>query len=276
MLISKFDLYKPEWLELVFDHRNKEYGAYDLRQHYAGNMVRAMGITFLGVAILFGGSVIFKTNPVAVNHQDRGLVVILSNTNLVKPPVVLPKKPVVPVAPAKPLPAVKTTVYVPFVVKPDPQAITPPDLTKLQGAIGPVITNGKDAGNNVLPNVNTDNGTAVQPVIDNSIHTTTGLDAMPEPDGGLNGWAKFLSKNLRFPAEAQDAQVSGRVILSFVIEKDGHLSNIIVERSAGYGFDEEAMRVLKLAKAWKPGMQNGQPVRVKYMIPINFQLADNN
>jgi protein TonB len=62
--------------------------------------------------------------------------------------------------------------------------------------------------------------------------------------------------------------------MSFVIEKDGSLSNIKVERGAGFGFDEEASRVLKLAKAWKPGMQNGQPVRVKYVIPMNFQLAD--
>jgi protein TonB len=59
-----------------------------------------------------------------------------------------------------------------------------------------------------------------------------------------------------------------------VIEKDGSLSNIVVEKGAGYGMDEEALRVLKLAKAWKPGIQNGQPVRVRYMIPINFQLSE--
>jgi protein TonB len=96
---------------------------------------------------------------------------------------------------------------------------------------------------------------------------------MPEPIGGEKAWAKFLNKNLRFPYEAQQAGVSGRVILSFIIEKDGSLSNIVIERGAGNGFDEEALRVLKLAKAWKPGMQNGLPVRVKYDIPINFQLS---
>jgi protein TonB len=64
------------------------------------------------------------------------------------------------------------------------------------------------------------------------------------------------------------------VFVSFVIEKNGTLSNFVVERPAGNGFDEEALRVLKLAKAWKPGMQSGQPVRVKYVIPINFQLSE--
>jgi protein TonB len=67
------------------------------------------------------------------------------------------------------------------------------------------------------------------------------------------------------------------VIVSFIIEKDGTLSNITVLRPAGNGFDEEALRVLKLAKAWKPGMQNGQPVRVRFMLPVNFQTnTDNN
>jgi protein TonB len=79
---------------------------------------------------------------------------------------------------------------------------------------------------------------------------------------------------LRYPPQAQEDGVGGRVYMSFIVEKDGTLSNINVERPAGHGFDEEAARVLKLAKAWKPGMQNGQAVRVKYIIPINFQIND--
>jgi protein TonB len=63
-------------------------------------------------------------------------------------------------------------------------------------------------------------------------------------------------------------------LVSFVIEKDGRLSDFSVEKGAGYGMDEEALRVLKLAKAWKPGMQNGQPVRVRYVIPLNFQINE--
>jgi len=97
---------------------------------------------------------------------------------------------------------------------------------------------------------------------------------MPAPIGGMDAWSKFLNKNLRFPYEAQQDGVSGKVFLSFIIEKDGHLSDISVVRAAGHGFDEEALRVLKLAKAWKPGIQNGQPVRVKYTIPINFQAPE--
>ncbi|MDB5131394.1 MAG: Gram-negative bacterial tonB protein [Mucilaginibacter sp.] len=266
MLTSKFDLYKTEWLDLVFENRNKNYGAYYLRQHYAGNMVKAMGITFFGVAALFGASIVFNTKQLRVMLPPQARSVIV-NLTPISPPVNPPKK----VDPPKSSAPVKTIQNLPPVVMPDGQAKTPPiENAKITGAIGQTTTTGTVTDPGIIE---TNTGTGTQPVVDESIHILPGLDVMPEPAGGESAWAKFLNKNLRFPLPAQDAGVSGKVILSFVIEKDGHLSNIVVERGAGYGFDEEAMRVLKLAKAWKPGMQNGQPVRVRYAIPINFQLS---
>ena len=97
---------------------------------------------------------------------------------------------------------------------------------------------------------------------------------MPEPDGGAAGWKKFLEKNLRYPSQANDAGKSGKVWVSFIVEKDGQISNVLVDKGAGYGMDEEALRVLKLSKKWKPGIQNGQPVRVKYTLPLNFVLTE--
>lgn len=273
MLISKFDLYKSEWLELVFDNRNKEYGAYYLRQHYAGNMIKAMIITFSFILLLFVASIIFKTNAVIQTHRDLRTVVTLTNPVFIKPPLATPKKPIAPSAPVKPITQVKTQQDLPFVVKPDVDAKNPIENEKLTGAIGPVTVNAPGTGVNVPPEAINGNGT--QPGPDESVHPSIGLDVMPEPIGGATAWAKFLNKNLRFPPVAQEDGVSGKVFLSFVIEKDGSLSNIVIEKGAGHGFDEEALRVLKLAKAWKPGMQNGQAVRVRYIIPINFQLADN-
>jgi protein TonB len=157
-----------------------------------------------------------------------------------------------------------------MVVKPDPIAANPPKNAELTGAIGAETTKGPVTGTNTAI-IETPPG---MPGPDESVHLPGGLDVMPEPVGGVSAWAKFLNKNLRFPSAAQEEGISGKVILSFIIEKDGHLSNITVDRPAGHGFNEEALRVLKLAKAWKPGMQNGQPVRVKYSIPINFQLSE--
>jgi protein TonB len=266
MLISKFDLYNVEWLDLVFENRNKNYGAYYLRQHYADNMIRAMGITFLSVAILFGASIVFRTEqaPAVLPPQPPSVLV---NLTPVSPPITPPKKVETPKSSA----AVKTTQNLPPVVTPDNQAKTPPvENAKITGAIGQTNTNGTVVDPGIIE---TNTGTGTQPAIDESVHPPVGLDVMPEPKGGESAWAKFLNKNLRYPIPAQENGISGKVILSFIIEKDGSLSNIVVQSPAGHGFDEEALRVLKLAKAWKPGMQNGQPVRVRYAIPINFQLS---
>jgi protein TonB len=272
MLISKFDLYKPEWLELVFDDRNKEYGAYELRQHYAKNMIVAMGITFFCISLLCGASIIFRAAP-----RDVVTPVSIDPTIKILPPPVAPIKhpdPPKPLRATPPTHPIATIKDPPPVVVDDQHAVKPIVNDKIQGAIGPVDIKGPAGPPSTLPDPNP--GTSAAPGPDETIHSIGGLDVMPEPVGGEKAWAKFLNKNLRFPYAAQEEGVSGRVILSFVIEKDGSLSNITIERQAGHGFDEEALRVLKIAKAWKPGMQNGQPVRVRYDIPINFQLSSDN
>jgi len=275
MLISKFDLYRTEWLDLVFENRNKSYGAYELRQHHGSNMVKAMGITFLTISVAFGASLLFSKQPQAIiPHDERVITVIQPPVTAIKPPEVT--------KPEKPLKAevekpVKMTQNLPPVVAPDPVAKDPVKIDELKGAIGPKTTDGPAGPVNIPPASATTSSGGTAPATDNVIHNIgDGIDVMPEPVGGAAAWAKFLQKNLRFPAVAQEEGESGRVIVSFVIEKDGSLSNIVVERPAGHGFDEEAMRVLKLAKAWKPGKQNGQPVRVRYMIPINFQLSNGD
>jgi len=151
--------------------------------------------------------------------------------------------------------------------------ITPVKMPDATSAIGPVTIDAKPGTGNAPVDIPNGDGPSAPaaPTVDNSVHNTFDLQSMPEPIGGEKAWSKFLSRNLRFPEEAQSAGASGRVIVGFIIEKDGTLSNITIERPAGNGFDEEAMRVLKMAKAWKPGIQNGQPVRVKFVIPINFQ-----
>jgi protein TonB len=274
MNFAKLNLYNAEWLDLVFDHRNKEYGAYDLRQHYGRNMTRAMVITFSGVAILVAASIIFKPKPAAVLRMIDVPIIdmkTIKQEKLIEKPKPAESKPVAPVKPAAP---VQTIQHLTPVIVPTDPPIEPHTTAELQqSAIGPVDSPGAPGASNVLNN-KPDGGDGKGNAPDVSIHNPEGLDVMPEPIGGAAAWAKFLQKNLRFPGVAQDQSVSGKVFLSFVIEKDGHLSNILVEKGAGYGFDEEALRVLKLAKAWKPGIQNGQPVRVKYTIPINFLLSE--
>jgi protein TonB len=274
MTFTKFNLYNAEWLDLVFDHRNKEYGAYNLRQHYGTNMVKAMGIAFGGIAVLVAASIIFRPQ---IDHTRMIDVVIPPTAKIVEPPPVKAelKKPEPAKPAAKPATPVSTTGFTKPVIVPNDPPVEPPVISEIKGAIGPETTTAPGNGTAINATENGGGGGTGVAQVDNGIHSTgESLEVMPEPVGGAAAWAKFLQKNLRFPGVAQEQGVSGRVFLSFIIEKDGHLSNIVVERGAGYGFDEEALRVLKLAKAWKPGVQNGQPVRVKYTIPINFQLSE--
>ncbi len=274
MNISKFDLYKSEWLELVFDDRNKEYGAYDLRKHYADNMLKAMGITFGTLLALGMTYAVLHTAPhqlPTIIHDPQTIITVT-----LRPPAEPPR----PIQHSVHPPAVhsSTIIYTTPVVAPDPVTTNPPTREQLtQVTIGPETVKGNGKGDNILKtDQGSGSGTTLAPAANIDPVDVSGLDVMPEPYGGAAAWAKFLQKNIHYPHQASEEGKQGRVWLSFIIEKDGHLSNIVVERGVGFGLDEEALRVLKLAPAWKPGKQNGAAVRVKYNIPVNFQIADND
>ncbi len=100
------------------------------------------------------------------------------------------------------------------------------------------------------------------------------VEVMPEFPGGMSQMATYLSENIKYPVEAKDKNISGRVFIEFVIEKDGSVSNVNVMRSVGGGCDDEAVRVVKAMPKWKPGLMKGKPVRVHYVLPINFKLEE--
>ena len=100
------------------------------------------------------------------------------------------------------------------------------------------------------------------------------IDIVPEFPEGLMAFNRFLGRNIHYPAIARENNTQGKVIISFIIEKDGTLSDIKVARGIGDGCDEEALRVMKLSPPWKPGIQNGNAVRVAYSIPISFTLSN--
>jgi len=108
------------------------------------------------------------------------------------------------------------------------------------------------------------------------IYDFVSIEKQPEFPGGIAKFYKYVGGNIKYPKTAQDNNVQGKVFLSFVVEKDGSLSDIQITRSLGSGTDEEAIRVLKESPKWNPGIKNGLAVRVKYHININFTLTDPN
>ena len=101
------------------------------------------------------------------------------------------------------------------------------------------------------------------------------VESMPEFPGGQQMMMKFIAENIKYPAEAHQRGLEGRAICQFTVEKDGRVTDGCIVRSTGHKLlDEEALRVISTMPAWKPGMQRGKPVRVKYTVPINFRLSE--
>jgi protein TonB len=108
----------------------------------------------------------------------------------------------------------------------------------------------------------------------NSNEIFTAVEIAPAFPGGLDKFGKFLHDHIRYPAVAKENNVTGRVFIQFVVEKDGSLTDLKILRDPGSGLGDEALRVLKSSPHWTPGIQNGKPVRVQYTVPVNFSLGD--
>jgi len=275
MLSSKLDLCKSEWLELVFDDRNTKYGAYDLRKNYAANLAKALGFTVLIFGCLFEGyNIYLQQKPVYKVVQVINDPQVISPPPTVKPPVTPPQHQIQP-------PADNTTIrFAPMVATEDPQTTNPPSITQLEEVpIGTTDHRGDDKNGeiNITPAPG-GGGIADKPDENvNDVKDMHAVEVMPQFPGGEAAWQKFLQKHLHYPPQAVDAGIGGKVFISFIVETDGHLSDITLVRSVGYGLDDEAIRVLKIAPNWTPGIQNGRKVRVRYMMPFNFQApTDNN
>lgn len=109
-----------------------------------------------------------------------------------------------------------------------------------------------------------------QPVNSNSVYDV--VEQMPSFPGGISGLRTYLNQNIRYPAEAQENCAQGRVVVSFVVGKDGHISDVTVLRSVDPSLDKEAIRVVRNMPRWTPGKQGGEPVRVRYNVPVSFRL----
>ena len=105
---------------------------------------------------------------------------------------------------------------------------------------------------------------------DDSVYNN--IEVMPEFPGGMDAMMKYLSENIKYPEQAKEKNTQGRVLVTFIVEKNGSISDVKVVKGIGNGCDEEAVRVISAMPKWKPGMQNGKKVRVSFAIPISFKL----
>ncbi|KLT64121.1 energy transducer TonB [Pedobacter sp. BMA] len=271
--MSKLDILRKEWLEVVFDGKNKSYGAYQLRKTNGSNTTRALIIGSVLFLVLFFSPKIYSLVKGSMEQEEEQ--VKAQEVILAPPPPVNPETP--PPPPVEPPPPKVDQVKMPPpIVKPDIEVRDePPTVEKLKEADPGQRDIKGDPTADIVINEPVGEGPkreAAVAVDDNQVYDFVSIEKQPEFPGGLPKFYKYLSGAIKYPPMAQENNVQGKVFLSFVVEKDGKLTDITVTRGLGSGTDEEAIRVLKASPRWNPGIQNGKPVRVKYNINVNFTL----
>jgi protein TonB len=274
MLGSKLDIFKKEWLDVVFEGRNQEYGAYDLRKTADSNTSKALLIgVSLFVLILSTPTILKYINGDAAGEQVERIIeteVILS-----EPPPVDEEAPPPPPPVEPPPPRVdQVRMPPPVVVKAEEvRDEEPPTVEELKTADPGPKTVAGDPNATIQIDVPVGEGPKDQEVTEadpNEIFNA--VQVSPVPEGGIEEFYKFLGRNYKYPAQARRQGVSGRVMVQFVVERDGSLTDITVVRDLGMGTGEEAIRVLQNSPKWSPGIQNGKPVRVRFTLPIALDL----
>lgn len=273
-------MYRTEWLNLVFKNRNQSYGAYELRSQSASNTLRALFIAAPLFILLFASPMIYKyLQPETTVDQARPDIPVTMAP--IQPPVELPK-PLEQIEQPKSEPIKEKIKMVklpsnPVVVN-KPVTVDPPTVDEMENAVvGPVTQTGKETSLTSLPAEGNGNGAGLGAGsgagTEETIYDGTSVEIYPEFEGGMKGWEKYLRRNLRYPYDAQEENKEGKVFISFVVEKDGSISNVTLIRGVHRSLDEEAARVIKRSPKWRPGIQNGRAVRVRYNMPISFALS---
>jgi periplasmic protein TonB len=258
------DFLFADYEDILFENRNKRYGAYLLRKLYPRHLNEAFFITLLLFILLFAMPMICNR----VNHSAVLVPVAIKPAEIFK--VYLPPPPasLKPVTKVSPLEKTDNPKLVP-IIKQDAEVKSVSPTTDNSVSIASV--QGTDIGTQLTT------GIISAPSIQETAKRATGAlswsTVMPAFPGGQNGLTKYLQNHLNYPSEAKENGIEGQVVIQFIVDEYGHISDIKILRDIGGGCADEAIRVIKGMPAWKPGEQNGQTVKVYYTLPISFQLS---
>lgn len=276
--MSKIDLISSDWVDLVFDGRNKAYGAYRLRKSTTKRNILAM----VAVVILLIVAFIILTVKNFVDEQRAKVAMtqVAELTNYKQPEKkaeVKQKK--VEVEPERVVERVKSSIKftAPVIkkdeeVKPDEELKTQDELMSTKTAIGTFDVKGNDDANGEILKAKEVIAEPEPPKHEEENKVFDIVEQQPLFPGGPAALMKYLSENTKYPVVAQENGVQGRVTVQFVVEKDGSISDVHVLRGVDPSLDKEAVRVVKSMPRWTPGKQNGITVRVNYRVPVLFRL----
>ena len=276
--MSKIDLISNEWTDLVFEGRNQAYGAYKLRKGTAKRNVWALLIVGLAAALLYLGLQLQKMAE-ANKKVENTQAVELAKLNTEKKEAKVEKKEIIKQEPEKVVEQVKSSVkFTAPIIKKDSEVkeedeIKLDEVQKSDKAVGAFTVEGNDEVGGAVLKAKEDIAAPEPPkhvVEETKIFTV--VEQMPMFPGGDAALMGYLSDNMNYPTVAAENGVQGRVVVGFVVERDGSITDVNVLRSVDPSLDREAMRVVKAMPKWTPGKQNGSAVRVKYQVPVTFRL----
>ena len=279
--MAQIDLISNEWSDMMFENRNKEYGAYVLRRQTGRRNV----ISMIAVLLLFAAVMVFMIAKNAYEayqkeHAVMDQVTELSALTQQKKKEAKVERKEIPVKQEQQQVVEKVKSSVKFTapvikkddeVKPEDELKSQDEIMNSKVAVGALNVVGNDENGEVLKAKEVIATEPVKPKEEeNKVFDV--VEQMPSYPGGMGALMQYLSSNIKYPVIAEENGIQGRVICTFVVERDGSITDVRIAKSVDPSLDKEAMRVVSSMPKWIPGKQNGSAVRVKYTLPVTFRL----
>ncbi|MBQ1796488.1 MAG: energy transducer TonB [Prevotella sp.] len=277
--MAKIDLISGSWTDLVFENRNQTYGAYVLRKGTGRrNVIAILSVILLAIACQIGLTLKNIADEAAARRAAMDQVTELSALEQKKEAKVERKEVVKQEQVQRVVEKVKSSVKftAPVIkkddeVKPEDELKTQDELMSSKAAIGTFDVKGNDESGEVLKAKEVIATEPVKPKEEeNKVFDV--VEQMPSYPGGNGALMQYLSSHIKYPVIAEENGIQGRVICTFVVERDGSITDVRIAKSVDPSLDKEAMRVVSSMPKWIPGKQNGSAVRVKYTLPVTFRL----
>jgi protein TonB len=275
--MGKIDLIDNGWVDLVFEGKNQAYGAYQLRKNTGIRNLKALAVMFAAFLIIAG--IVYAKVSIEnyIASKNAAIEADVELQSLAEKKEIKEEKKDEPEVEKIEVERVKSSVAftVPEIkkdeeVKEDQEMKSQDDLAETNTAIGAFTVEGNDETAEVK---HVEEKIAEpEPVKEEETKVFDVVEQMPSFPGGPSALMQYLSSNIKYPVVAEENGVQGRVVCTFVVEKDGSITDVRVVKSVDPSLDKEAVRVVKCMPKWIPGKQNGSGVRVKYTVPVTFRL----
>ena len=278
--MAKIDLYDPKWVDMVFAGKNQAYGAYRLRKGTSGRNIKSIVILLIA-ALLVGGFLAWKVISQKNAEAQQAYMEALQLAKLQQEAKKQEKKETIQpkVQPKKEIPVARETQkFVAPVIKKDElvkESNTLKQMDQLDDKVAVGTETHEGTKDRTVEAVRNDIAVATPPPAPNEEVTQKVFDVvevMPSFPGGPAALLQYLSSHVKYPVVAQENGIQGRVTISFVVERDGSITDVRVAKSVDPSLDREAARVVSSMPRWTPGKQNGSAVRVKFNVPVQFKL----